>query len=138
MLGLQPVLDPFPDRGGAGGGRAHQVVLRTEVTGHAVVEHHAVVGAHHAVADPADLQPGPLVDVEQVQQPGHVRAAQVELADRRDVDYAHVLAHVPGLGAGVPVAVPPDPGPRHQRHTTVLVAPGLHRRVAHRLGRLTG
>src|SRR5258708_26297148 len=98
MLGLQPVLRPLPDRRRAGGGGAHEIVLVAQPAGHAVVQHHTVVGAHHAVANAADLQLGPLVDVEQVEQLRYVGSAQVQLADRGDVDDADVLPDVPHLG----------------------------------------
>ena len=82
MFGLQPVLDPLPDGRRTGRRGRHQVVLLAEPAGDAVVEDDAVLGAHHAVADAADVELGPLVDVEQVEQLRNVGAAQVELAER--------------------------------------------------------
>ena len=124
--GLQHVLQPLPHRGGPGGRGAHQVVLRAQPPGDAVVEDHAVLGAHHAVPDPADPELGPLVDVHQVEQPRHVGTAQVELADRGDVDDADLAAHVPDLGGRVAVVIGPDPGAGDQRAGAVRLVPRLH------------
>src|SRR6476619_6618993 len=108
-------------------------MLVAQAAGNAVVEDHPVLGAHDPIADPADLQLGPLVDIEQVEQAWHVRAAQVELPDRGDVDDADVLAYVAGFGPRVTVAVRADPRPRDERRGAVCLVPGLHRRVARRL-----
>src|SRR3712207_8094436 len=54
--GLEPVVDPLPHGRRAGGGCRQDVALRTEAPGDAVVEDHAVLEAHHAVADAAFFQ----------------------------------------------------------------------------------
>src|SRR5215211_5753041 len=133
MGGLQPVVDPLPRAGGAGGGRRHYVTLRVETACHAVVEDHAVLEAHHTVADRADIEVVPPVDVQVVQQPGHVRAAQVELAKRRHVYDADVLTDIEDLGGGIAVVIGPDPGPRNERLRPAHLMPRLYRGVAHRL-----
>ncbi len=108
-------------------------MLGAEASGDAVVQDHAVLGAHDAIADFSNVQVRPLVDVEQVQQLRHVRAAQVELAQRGYVDDADVLADVADFGVGISVVVGTDPGSRHQRLRPILFVPGLHGRVPHRL-----
>ena len=125
--GLQHVLQPLPHRRGPRGRGAHQVVVRAQVAGDAVVEDHAVLGAHHAVPDPAEAELGPLVHVHQVEQPRHVGTAQVELADRGDVDDADLAPHVADLGGRVTVVIGPDPGPGDQRAGAVRLVPRLHR-----------
>jgi hypothetical protein len=78
--GLEPVVDPLPHGRRAGGGCRQDVALRTEAPGDAVVEDHAVLEAHHAVADAAFFQVLPTVDVKHLQELRHVGAAKVELA----------------------------------------------------------
>ena len=136
--GLQPALHPLPHRGGARGRRRHEVVLLAEPSGDAVVEHHAVLGAHDPVAHPADAELLPLVDVEQLEQLRHVRPAEVELADRGDVDEPDRGAHGRHLGGGVAVVVGTDPLAGDQRDRAVALVPRLHRRVPHGLARPAG
>src|SRR5215218_2550854 len=131
--GLQPVVDPLPHAAGAGGGRRHYVALRAEAACHAVVEDHTVLETHYAVADRAHIEVVPPVDVQVVQQVGHVRAAQVELAQRRYVNDADVLADIENFGGRVAVVVGPDPGSCNERLRPAHLVPRLYRRVAHRL-----
>src|SRR5829696_7499633 len=131
--GLQPVVDPLPHSASAGGGRRHDVTLGAEAAGHAVIEEYAILKAHHTVADRADVEVVPPVDVQVVQQLGHVRATKVELPQRRHVYDADVLAYVENFGGGVAVMVGPDPGPRNERLRSAHLVPRLHRRVAYRL-----
>src|SRR5215218_1024498 len=119
--------------GGAGGGRRHYVTLRVETACHTVVEDHTVLEAHHTVADRADIEVVPPVDVQVVEQPGHLRAAQVELAKRRHVYDADVLADIENFGGRVAVVVGPDPGSCNERLRPAHLVPRLYRRVAHRL-----
>ena len=127
MFRLQPVEDPLPDGPGTGRRRRHHVVLVGQPAGDAVVEDHAVLGAHHAVADAAHGELAPLVDVQQVEQLRDVGTAQVELAQRRDVDDPDVRPHVAHLGRGVAVVVRADPVAGDERPRAVGVVPGLHR-----------
>ena len=53
-LGLQPLLQPVQDPGGAAGRGGHEVAVVVEAQRHAVVEDHAVGLAHHAVAGRAE------------------------------------------------------------------------------------
>src|SRR5215210_731905 len=138
LRGLQPVFDPLPHASGAGGGRRRNVSLRTQAAGHAVVEDHAVLEAHHAVAYRAHVEVVPPVDVQVIQQSWHVGTAQVELAQGSNVYDADVFTDVSDLGGGIPVVVGPDPGARHQRLRPVALVPGLHRRVPHRLEDASG
>src|SRR5215211_2255706 len=131
--GLQPVVDPLPHAASAGGGRREDVTLRVQAAGHAVVEDHTVFEAHHTVTDGADVESIPPVDVQVVQQLWHVCAAQIELAQRRHIYDADVLADVQDFRGGVAVVVGAYPGPCHQRLRPVALVPGLHRRVPRRL-----
>ena len=72
-LGLQPLLQPGQHARRAAGGRGHVEMAWAKPRGHAVVEHHAVVAQHQPVAAAADLELGPGVGVDAVQQLGGVR-----------------------------------------------------------------
>ena len=116
-LGLEPLLHPVEDGGGvAGGGGDEEAVLGQAQDG-AVVEDHAVVAAHDAVAHAPDLQARHHVRVEPVEQDRRVGAPHVDLAERRGVHDAdrgphrgalaqHRVGHVlPGVRV-VPRALP--------------------------------
>ena len=116
MLGLQPVLDPFPHGRRPRRCGRHQIVILREPAGHAVVHDDSVLGAHHAVADATDVELGPLVDVDQVEQLGNIGASQIELAERRDVDDSDLGANVEHFSVGVAVVIGPDPLAGHKGH----------------------
>ncbi len=78
-------------RGAAGGGGHVEMVFR-DAAGDAVIEHHAVFAAHEAVAALAGLQLGPGVGVDHVEEPGGIRALDVDLAEGRGVDDADGVA----------------------------------------------
>jgi len=137
-LGLEPVLHPFPDAARTRAGGGHHVVVFTEATGDPVIEHHAVLGAHHPVAHPAHAQLHPLVDIEQAEQLGHVGAAQVELAQRGDVDEPDVLADIAHLGCRVAVVIGTQPLAGLDDGDVVGLVPRLDRRHPHRLEHPTG
>ena len=73
-FGLQPLLEPGEHARSTARGRAHQVVVLAEPRGDAVVEHHAVLAQHQAVAAAADRELAPGVGVDAVEQLGRVAA----------------------------------------------------------------
>ena len=94
---LQPALEPAQHARGIAGGGGHQEMMFVEARGHAVVEDHAVLAAHQAVAAAADLQLGQGVGVDHVEELDRVRALDVDLAQGRGVDDADGGAHRLGL-----------------------------------------
>ncbi len=84
----------------------------------AVVDDHTLVVQHHSVAHPADRLIGEPVRVETLEQLDRLRTGDPELAERRDVDQPHPVAHRVDLGLGraemmgaAPVSGPHDVGP---------------------------
>ncbi|OMP13232.1 hypothetical protein COLO4_02038, partial [Corchorus olitorius] len=92
-FGLVVQLQPFEDARGAAGGGGHQEVVVGETGGDAVVEDHAVFLAHQAVAGLADVQLGPGVGVDAVEEFPRVLALDVDLAQGRGVEQADAAAH---------------------------------------------
>src|SRR6185312_17160485 len=70
--------------------RRHYVVRLGETRGRAVVEHHAIVAQHDAVAAAPDCQRIPAVDVDAVEELGDVASLQLDLPQRGHVDHADV------------------------------------------------
>ena len=137
-LGLQPFLQPVQDARGAAGGGGHEVAVVREPQGDAVVEHHPVRRAHHAVARRADGQLLEPVGVDPVEELAGVRATDLHLAEGRGVHHRDTLARGPALTCdrGVHVLprlrVVPRPQPlADDLHLgAVLDVPGVHRRGA--------
>ncbi len=100
-------------------------MVLAEATRHAIVGDDAVLGHHGSVADPADVKLLPLVDVDELKEFGHVRAAEVKFAERGDVDDADVLPHIAGLAHGIPVVVGSDPLAGQERRCAVCLVPIL-------------
>ncbi len=116
-------------------------MVLAEARGDAVVEHHAVLAQHQAVAAAADGELAPGVGVDAVQELGGVRPLEVDLAERRGIEdadrrpccldlardrFVHVLA-----GAGiVPGALPLADGLEDR---AVGRVPGVHRRAPDRV-----
>ena len=92
-LGLQPAFEPGQHARRTAGGGVHQVMLGAQAHRDAVVEDHAVLVEHQAVAALADLELAPGVAVHPVQQRGRVRALDVDLAECRRVEHADRMAH---------------------------------------------
>ena len=98
-LGLQPLLHPVEDlRRPAGGGVDEEAVLGQPQHG-AVVDHHSVDAAHHAVPDRADLQTAHEVGVDPVQQLGGVAALHVDLAECGAIENADTACASPRIRA---------------------------------------
>ena len=122
------------------GRRRHQVVRGSEARGRAVVVDDAVLAQHHAVAAAADGERVPAVDVDAIQQFGDVAPLQLDLAERGDVDHAHVRAHVLRLAvrgvvgrlAGSRIRMRPLPQPGVDEARAVLDVPVVHRGVPRR------
>src|SRR5207247_2217188 len=81
-------------------GRGHEVVRGGQARCGAVVEYDAVVAQHHAVAAAPWRKRVPAVDVDAVEELRNISALQFDLAERRDVDYAHARADIERLAAG--------------------------------------
>ncbi len=126
MFGLQPVLDPLPDRCGAGRCRRHEIVILVEPSGD------AVLAAHDAVSYGPDIEFVPRVDVDQIEQLGDVRATKVQLAQGRDVDNADRITYCLHFTRRVPVVLRPDPLSGDERGGPVGNVPVLHWRDADR------
>src|SRR6185295_19521141 len=92
-FGLQPLLHPVKDFRRPAGGGVHQEPVLGEPHHRAVVDHHSVDTAHHAVADSADLQAAHQVGVNAVQQLGGIAALHVDLAECRAVENADTASH---------------------------------------------
>ena len=92
-FGLVVQLQPLQYAGGAAGGGGHDEVVVGQAGGHAVVEDHPVFLAHQAVARLADVELGPGVGVDPVEELPRVRALDVDLAQGRGVEQADRLAH---------------------------------------------
>ena len=103
----------------------------------AVVEHHAVLAQHEAVARLADREPLDRIAVQPVEKPGRVGTLHVDLAERRDVDQADRFAHPAGLAqgrgeqilAGPRVVARPSPEPGVDELGTRRDVPVVHRRA---------
>ena len=137
-LGLQPLLEPVEDARGAAGGGGHEVAVVGEPQGDAVVEHHPVRRAHHAVAGRADGQLLEPVGVDPVEELAGVRATDLDLAERGGVHHRDALACGPALAGdggvhvlpGLRVVPRPQPLADDLDLGAVLDVPRVHRRGA--------
>ena len=85
-FGLQPLLHPVENsRGITRGGSDNEVVVG-ETDDRAIVFHHAVGRAHHAVTDRANLQRTHQVRVEHVEEGAGIRTLQVDFAEGGPVE----------------------------------------------------
>src|SRR5205085_3285811 len=64
---VQPLLEPLEDRGGIAGRRRQEDPVRRETGADAIVEYHAVLAAHDAVAAMPDPEVLPAIDVDAVE-----------------------------------------------------------------------
>src|SRR5699024_8939016 len=124
-VGLQPFFDPVPDTTCATGGGGQQVVVFAQVGCDAVVHDHTVFRHHGTVADLTDIEFGPLIGVEQVEQFRHIRSAQVDLAQRADTGNAGRFAHPADLGFAIAIVFGTNPRTGDHRDRTVGVVPRL-------------
>ena len=68
-------------------------VAGAEPRRHAIVEHHPVFAQHQAIAAAADLELGPGVGVDAIEEFGAVVPLQVDLAERARIEQAHPLTY---------------------------------------------
>ena len=87
-FGLQVVLKLAEHAGCAAGGRRHVEMVVGQTDGDAVVHHHAVLAKHQPVAGFSRRQLQPGVGIYAVEELPCVRAADVDLAERRGIQHA--------------------------------------------------
>ncbi len=144
-LGLQPAFEPREHARRATRGGGHHVVLVGEAHGHAVVEDHAVLVEHQAIAALADFQLAPRIRVDPVQQLRRIGALNVDLAERRRVENADARAHRQrlarhrGMHVFARLRVVPGALPVADvfERRAVLHVPFVHCRLAYRIEELT-
>src|SRR5699024_9421271 len=124
-VGLQPFFDPVPDSTGTTGSGGQQVVVLAQVGGHTVVHDHAVFRHHGTVADLTDIEFGPFIGVEQVEQFGHIGAAQVDFAQRADIDDANLFPDPAHLSFWIAIVFWTNPSTGHHRGGAVGLVPRL-------------
>src|SRR5439155_2495391 len=98
-LGLQPFLEPIENGAGIAGRRRDDKPVEREAGADTVVEDHAVVRAHDAVAAAADRQALPTVDIDAVEQAAGVAAMEFDLAEGRGVEERDAVARGEALAA---------------------------------------
>ena len=140
-FGLQPLFQPIEHARGVAGGGGHQETVVCEARGHAVVHHHAVGLAHHAVPAAAYGELGPCVGVDTVEEFRRIGSLDVDLAERGRIHDTGGRAQ--GLGftrhGGVNVLARTGEIPRTLPLADVLesravrLVPGVHRGLAHRV-----
>ena len=135
---LHPPLDPLEDTGRTGRGGGYVPLFVAKMGPDPVVQHHAFVVAHDAVAHPSRAEPAPGIGVEPFQQIRRTRAGELQLAQGAHVDQADPLAHGPHLGDGVAVVFGPQPEPGHHHPGAALLVPRVDRGHLHGLHALAG
>ena len=90
---LQLKFHVLEHRRGVGGGGGDQEVLGAQARRGAVIEQHAVLAQHDAVARAADRERGEGVGVDEVEEARGVRALHVDLAQGGDIGDADAAAH---------------------------------------------
>ena len=126
-FGLQPLLQPGEHARRTARRGAHEVVVFAEPRGDAIVEHHAVLAEHQAIAAAADRELGPGVGVDAVQEFGDVPALQVDLAEGRGIEHADR-----GGGSRRPRDRPQRSCPRRVSGSTGGASTGRHPRTRRR------
>ena len=113
----EPPGEPLLDRAGAARGRRDVEALLVEAADRAVVGDPPGVGGHHAVAHASRREVREAVGVHHVEELARLRAAQQQLAERRDVDHAGGAVNAQRLLLGIAVVVGATPvaGPHHGR-----------------------
>ena len=131
--------------GGTAGRGGHEIALVGQARGGAVVEHHAVLAAHDAVARLADRQGLPAIGVDPVQELRRVPPLDIDLAQGRGVEDADTLPRRLALArdgrlhvfAGFGEIAWPLPLADILEHRALGDVPILHRRQAGRIELIT-
>ena len=130
---LRPPLQPLINCGSAGSGGGHVPRVGSKARRHAIIQHHAFVIAHQAVAHAAGGQLAPVVYIHALQQRRHAGAGQLNLAQRAHINQAHAFAHSAHLRLRVAVSFSAHPQPRQHHLRAMRCMPRLQRAVLHGL-----
>ena len=131
----QPPREPLLDGAGAARRRGDVEALVVEPADGAVVHDAPGVGGEHAVADAPGLEVGEAVGVQAVEELARLRAADDELAERRDVDEPGALVDGERLGLRVAVVVGAPPVARPHDAGAELAVAGVDGRALGRVER---
>ena len=134
----QPPGEPLLDGARAARGGGHVEALVVQAADRAVVHDPPGVGGQHAVADAPGLEVREAVGVEAIEELARLRAADDELAQRRDVDEPRALVDGQRLALRIAVVVGAAPvaGP-HDARAELAVA-GMDGRALGGLDRAAG
>src|SRR6185369_7397620 len=131
-------------------GRGHVIMVLLEARGGAVVDHEAVLAQHHAVAGLTDGERRESVAIDAVEEGVGVAALHVDLAKRRDIAHADMIADIRYLPvhrvlrllASARVIERAEPRPGLDEHGSPLFGPlmrwGKSRRAKIRPAVMTG
>ena len=90
---MLPEFQPGQHGGRATGGGEHEIAVLAETSGHAIVEDHAVVFEHDAVAALARRQLQKRIGIEAGNELGRVRALNIDFAECRGIQNTDAVTH---------------------------------------------